>query len=168
MQTIVRFLTVFAALSLAACGFHLRGEVKLTPSLQRVIVTSSDPAGPLRRSVEDAMKRAGATIAPAAGEGVAEIRLTGVGIQTLVGSVGGNARVNEFNMVYHVELEVVDGSGKTALQKQPIEQMRSFTFDQTQAIGTGAEQDVIRREMERDMAQAVMRKIDVLERRLAK
>jgi len=98
----------------------------------------------------------------------AEIRMTGVGVQTLVGSVGGNARVNEFNMVYHVDLEIVDGGGKTVLEKQPIEQTRSFTFDQTQAAGTGAQQDVIRREMERDMAQTVMRKIDSVERRLAK
>ena len=168
MQTIVRSLAVLAALSLAACGFHLRGEVKLTPGLQRVIVTSSDPGGPLRRSVEDAMRRAGATIAPAAGEGVGEIRMTGVGLQNLVSSVGANARVNEFNMVYHVDLEIVDGSGKTVLDKQPLEQTRSYTFDQTQAAGAGAQQDVIRREMERDMAQAVMRKIDSVERRLAK
>ncbi|MBS0515068.1 MAG: hypothetical protein JSS16_06325 [Proteobacteria bacterium] len=167
MQRIVRFFAVFAAALLAACGFHLRGEVKLAPSLQRVVVTSSD-TGPLRHSVEDAMRRAGATIAPAPGEGVGEIRMTQVGVQTLVGSVGANARVNEFNMVYHVDLEIVDGTGKTVLEKQPIEQTRSYTFDQTQAAGAGAQQDVIRREMERDMAQAVMRKIDSVERRLAK
>ncbi|MBS0590579.1 MAG: hypothetical protein JSR65_08060 [Proteobacteria bacterium] len=161
-------LPLFAAALLSACGFHLRGEIKLAPSLQRVIVISSDPGGPLKRSVEDAMQRAGATIAPAAGEGVGEIRLTAVGMQTLVGSVGGNARVNEFNMVYHVDLEIVDGAGKTVLDKQPIEQTRSYTFDQTQAIGTGAQQDVIRREMERDMAQAVMRKVDAVERRLTR
>ena len=71
-------------------------------------------------------------------------------------------------MVYHVDLEIVDGAGKTVLEKQPIEQTRSYTFDQTQAAGAGAQQDVIRREMERDMAQAVMRKIDSVERRLSK
>jgi len=168
MQKIVRSVAVLAAISLAACGFHLRGEVKLAPGLQRVVVTSSDPASPLKRSVEDAMKHAGATIATASGEGVGEIRMTGVGLQTLVGSVGANARVNEFNMVYHVDLEIVDGAGKTVLEKQPIEQTRSYTFDQTQAAGAGAQQDVIRREMERDMAQAVMRKIDSVERRLSK
>ena len=168
MQTIVRTLAVLAVLSLAACGFHLRGEIKLASGLQRIVVISSDPSSPLKRSVEDAMKRAGATIAAAPGEGVGEIRMTQIGVQTLVGSVGGNARVNEFNMVYHVELEIVDGAGKTVLEKQPIEQTRSFTFDQTQAAGTGAQQDVIRREMDRDMAQTVMRKIDSVERRLAK
>ncbi|MGH8122945.1 MAG: LPS assembly lipoprotein LptE, partial [Rudaea sp.] len=93
--------------------------------------------------------------------------MTGVGVTTVVASVGANARVNEFNMVYHVDLEISDGAGKTVLEKQPIEQTRSFTFDQTQAIGTGAEQDLIRREMERDMAQTIMRKIDVLERKFS-
>ena len=70
-------------------------------------------------------------------------------------------------MVYHVDLEISDSAGKTVLEKQPIEQSRSFTFDQTQAVGTGAEQDLIKKEMERDMAQAVMRKIDTLERKLS-
>lgn len=167
MQKIVRSLAVLALLSLAACGFHLRGEIKLASNLQRVVVISSDPANPLKHNLEEAMKHAGATVVSAPGEGVGEIRLTQVGVQTLVGSVGGNARVNEFNMVYHVDLEIVDAAGKTVLEKQPIEQTRSFTFDQTQAAGTGAQQDVIRREMERDMAQAVMRKIDVIERRLS-
>lgn len=166
MHTLVRSLAIPAVLALAACGFHLRGEVKLAPEMQKLIVTSTD-SGPLRHNLEEALKRAGATIAPAPGEGVGEIRLTAVGIQTLVGSVGGNARVNEFNMVYHIDLEIVDSAGKTLVEKQPLEQTRSFTFDQTQAAGTGAQQDLIRREMERDMAQAVMRKIDTIERRLS-
>ncbi len=152
---------------LSACGFHLRGDIKLAPTLQRVVVTSSDPGGVIKRNVEAALKHAGATVEAAGGPGIGEIRMTGVGVQTLVGSVGGNARVNEFNMVYHVDLEVVDSTGKVVLEKQPIEQTRSFTFDQTQAAGSGAQQDQIRREMERDMAQAVTRRIDSLQRRLA-
>jgi LPS-assembly lipoprotein len=167
MHALLRCLLIMAALSLAACGFQLRGEVKLASNLQRVYVTSSDTYGPLKHNVEAALARAGAKIEIAPGEGIAQINMTGVGVTTVVASVGANARVNEFNMVYHVDLEISDGAGKTVLEKQPIEQTRSFTFDQTQAIGTGSEQDLIRREMERDMAQAIMRKIDSAERRLS-
>jgi LPS-assembly lipoprotein len=168
MRVVSRGLLILAVLALAACGFHLRGEITLAPNLKRVYVSSSDPYGPLKRNVEGALKRAGATIEAAPGPDIAAIKMTGVGVSTVVGSVGANARVNEFNMVYHVDLEVSDSAGKTVLEKQPIEQTRSFTFDQTQAVGTGAEQDQIRREMERDMAQAVTRRIDSLERRLSK
>ena len=160
-------IVIVTALALGACGFHLRGDVALAPGLQRVHVSSSDTGSPLKSNIEDALRRGGATIEVNPGEGVGEVKMTGVGVTTQVASVGGNARVNEFSMVYHVDLEVSDGAGKALLEKQPIEQHRNFTFDQTQAIGTGSVQDQIRREMERDMTAAIMRRIDAIQRRLA-
>ena len=50
--------------------------------------------------------------------------------------------------------------------RQLIEHSREFTFDQSQAIGTSAEQDEIKKEMERDMVQAILRKIEAAERKL--
>ncbi|MGH8123423.1 MAG: LPS assembly lipoprotein LptE, partial [Rudaea sp.] len=110
MRVLLRCLTIVAASSLAACGFHLRGEVRLAPNLQRVYVTSSDTSGPLKHSIEAALARAGAKIESAPGAGIAQINMTGVGVTTVVASVGANARVNEFNMVYHVDLEISDGA----------------------------------------------------------
>jgi len=160
------FLSLALFATLAGCGFHLRGDIRLSPGLTRVRVTSSDSGGPLKTNIEEALKRSGATIEQNPGDGIAEVKMTGVGSSTSVGSVGTNARVNEFVMIYHVDLEITDGAGKVVLPKQAIEQNRRFTFDQTQAIGTGAEQDQIQREMVRDMTQAIVRKIDVLERKL--
>jgi len=150
---------------LSACGFHLRGEAQLPPGMQRVYVESADPFAPLKRNIERALQRAGATIESKAGDGIAEIRLTAVSLAPIVRSVSANARVNEFTMLYHVELQIADASGKVLLPKQVVEQSRVFTFDQTQAIGTGAEQDEIKKEMERDMVQIVLRKIESAERK---
>ncbi|HEX6832978.1 MAG TPA: LPS assembly lipoprotein LptE [Rudaea sp.] len=162
----VRFLAVAAATALlAACGFHLRGEAVLPPAMKRVYVSSSDVFSPLKINVEAALERAGAKIEKAPGDGIADVNLSAVSLAPIVRSVNSSARVNEFTMLYHVELEIVDGAGKTLLQKQVIEQQRIFTFDQTQAIGTGAEQDIIKREMERDMTQAVVRRIDAAAKR---
>jgi LPS-assembly lipoprotein len=167
MHAAFRYLVLAAAVALGACGFHLRGDVALPSNLQRVYVTSNDVEGPVLRYVEDTLKRSGATIEAAPGEGIADVKMSGVSVSTVVRSVSSAARVNEFAMVYHLELEITDGAGKVVLAKQPIEQVRTFTFDQTQALGTGTEQDTIRREMDRDMAQAVMRKIDTIERKYA-
>ena len=167
MKFFVRGLSIVLLAALVGCGFHLRGNIRLSANLTRVRVTSSDSSNPLKANIEDTLRRSGATIEVNPGEGVAEIKMTGVTSSTNVGSVGTNARVNEFVMVYHVDLEIIDGTGKVLLPKQPIEQNRRFTFDQTQAVGTGAEQEQIQREMVRDMTQAIVRKIDVLERKLA-
>ena len=153
-------LLVVAALLLSACGFHLRGEAQLPAGLDRVYVESSDPNGPLKRNVEHALERSGAKIESAAGDGIAEVRLMGVSLAPIVRSVGANARVNEFTMLYHLEMQISDSAGKVVMPKQVIERSRVFTFDQTQAIGTGAEQDEIKKEMERDMVQVVVRHIE--------
>jgi LPS-assembly lipoprotein len=152
-------IVLFASL-LGACGFHLREEARLPSGMQRVYVESADPFGPLKRNIERALERSGAKVEAAPGDGIAEIRLTSVTLAPIVRSVSANARVNEFTMLYHVELQITDAAGKVVLPKQVIEQSRVFTFDQTQAIGTGAEQDEIKKEMERDMVQVVLRKIE--------
>jgi len=150
---------------LGGCGFHLRGEAKLPPGMERVHVDSSDPFGPLKRNLEKALERSGAKIENKSGDGIAEVKLAAVSIAPVVRSVTASARVNEFTMLYHLELQITDAAGKVLMPKQVVEQSRVFTFDQTQAIGTGAEQDEIKKEMERDMVQLVLRKVESAERK---
>ncbi len=160
-MTPIRFFAISAALlSLAACGFHMRGEVHLPPGLQRVRVEIADPFSPLKRDLEAALRRGGATVEESPGDGVADVVISAVSLAPVARSVGANAYVNEFSMVYHVEVQISDGANKVVIPKQVIEQSREFTFDQTQAIGTTAEQDEIKKEMERDMVQAILRKVD--------
>jgi LPS-assembly lipoprotein len=151
-------------LALSACGFQLRGEAKLPADLQRVHVAVSDAFSPLKRDVEAALTRSGATIESASGEQIAEITLAAVSLAPVVRSVGANATVNEFSMVYHVELSIRGSDGKTLLTPQVIEHSRAYAFDQTQAIGSNAEQDEIKKGMERDIVDAIMRKIDAVAR----
>jgi LPS-assembly lipoprotein len=160
MMSIRSIALIAAALALSACGFHMRGEVKLPSGLQRVNVQISDPFSPLKRDLNAAMKRGGATIEENPGDGIAEVVITAVSLNPIARSVGSNAYVNEFSMVYHVEVQITDGANKVVIPKQVIEHSREFTFDQTQAIGTSAEQDEIKKEMERDMVQAILRKVE--------
>jgi len=146
--------------ALAACGFKLRGEAELPTALLRVHVQIADQFSPLKRDLEAALARAGAQVADKSGDGVAEISLVNVSLAPVVRSVGATAFVNEFSMIYHVELAIADGDGKSLLPLQVIEHSREFTFDQSQAIGTNVEQDEIKKEMERDMLQTIMRKLE--------
>ncbi len=145
---------------LSACGFHMRREVSLPASMQRVHVQIADPFSPLKRDLEAALTRSGATVEASPGPGIAEVTISALSLAPQVRSVGANAYVNEFSMVYHVELSITDGNGQILLANRVIEHSRDYTFDQTQAIGTGPEQDEIKREMERDMVQSVMLRVD--------
>ena len=159
-------LVCLGLVALSACGFHMRGEAKLPAGMQRVYLQVSDPFSPLKRDLEAALERSGATIVNKPGDGIADITISNLSLSPTVRSVGANAFVNEFSMVYHLELAIAGADGKALLPKEVIEQHREFTFDQTQAIGTTAEQDEIKKEMERDMVQAILRKIEAAERKL--
>ena len=165
MNTCRSVIIVVAAAVLSACGFQLRGEATLPAGLQHVHVQINDTFSPLRRDLEAALARSGAKVADSSGDGVAEITLANVSLAPVVRSVGATAFVNEFSMIYHVELAISDADNKSLLALQVIEHSREFTFDQSQAIGTNVEQDEIKKEMERGMVRAVMRKIEAAGRK---
>jgi LPS-assembly lipoprotein len=48
------------------------------------------------------------------------------------------------------------------LPKQTIELSRDFTFDASQALGVAAETDLLTQELERDMVQTILRRLEAL------
>ena len=94
--------------------------------------------------------------------GVAVMNISANAFSTDVLSVGGNARATEYALRYHVELEVTDAAGTSLVPKQTIELAREFTFDQSQALGVAAEVDLLTQELQRDMTQTILRRLEAL------
>ncbi len=161
----LRLITLTALLAvLCGCGFHLRKEAVLPPGMGTVLVQGADPFSPLGRDLAAALERAGSTVVEKAGNGVAVMNITANQLATDVLSVGGNARANEYSMRYHVEFNVTDDAGKAILDKQVIELSREYTFDAFQAAAVAAEEDLLRKELQREMVQSIMRRLDALGR----
>ncbi len=152
---------VFAAL-LSACGFHLRKEAHLPPAMQRVHLDIADASSPLARALAKALPRSGAELVDRAGTGVAVMKIGTNAFSTDVLTVGGNARASEYSLRYHVEFEVNDAAGQALLPRQTIELSRDFTFDASQALGVAAETDLLRKELLRDMVDAILRRLQAM------
>jgi LPS-assembly lipoprotein len=148
------------AMLLASCGFHLRGEVRLPAGTERIMVEASDPASPLKRDLEAALKRSGSDVRSVAGEGVATLKLPTIQLATEPVSISSQARVKEYRVRYKVEVELTGADGKVLLARAALELTRDYSFDETQALGAQAEEDLIKKELERDMVQQVLRKIE--------
>lgn len=164
-MSVLRLLSLTALLVvLCACSFHLRREADLPPGMETVVVQGADLFSPLGRDLTAALERAGSKVVENPGDGIAVMNITANQISTDVLSVGGNARANEYSMRYHVEFNVVDNAGKAILDKQLIELTREYTFDATQATAVAAEEDLLRKELQREMVQSIMRRLDALGR----
>jgi LPS-assembly lipoprotein len=154
-------LAVLVVLATPGCGFELRREAELTPAWQRLAFVTPDDRGLLAREVRAALARGGATVVPAT-DGVPVVRVLAAGVSVEPVAIDATARVQEYAVILRVELEAQAADGSVALPRQAIELRREYAFDESQALGAQAQQDLIRRELEREMVQQVMLRIAAL------
>lgn len=159
----MRALSVVFVLLLSACGFQLRQQVALPSHLAAIRVQTSDSYSPLQRNLEQALRRSGATLVEG-NDPSAVLRVFVQRMDRLPLSVGDTGRVQEYLMRYTVEFELVDAQGKALLSRQSVELERDYTFDTLQALGTPGEEEVVKSELERDMVQTLLRRIDAVSR----
>ena len=156
-------LVLMLSLAVSACGFHLREQVRLPAALSTLRVETVDTFSPLQRNLEQALRRAGATVTETA-NGHAVLRVFEQRMDRLPLSVGDTGRVQEFLLKYTVEFELVDSAGTVVLPRQKVELERDYAFDTQQAFGTPGEEELVKAELERDMVQTLLRRIDAATR----
>jgi LPS-assembly lipoprotein len=154
-------LAAVVILASAGCGFELRREVALATGWQRLAFVTPDERGVLAREVRAALARGGAEVVPAT-DGVPVVRVVSANVGVEPVAIDATARVQEYAVILRVELEAQAADGSVALPKQAIELRREYAFDESQALGAQSQQDLIRRELERDMVQQVMLRIAAL------
>ncbi len=147
-------------LPLAGCGFSLREDVQLPPALRTLKLDVADPFSPLERDLSAALMRSGAVIT--ARPEAPRISIPVNALSTQVQSIGETARVTEYVVRYRVELQVFAGDGSELLPRTVIELDRDFTFDETQALGAAAEEELLRKELQREMVRAILQRIALI------
>ncbi len=162
LRRLSRLLLAAAVVLAGGCGFHLRKEANLPASMKKVHIQISDPSSPLAKDLAKALPRSGTEVVDNIEPGVAIMNISANAFSTDVLSVGGNARATEYALRYHVELEVEDAAGTSLLPKQTIELTREFTFDASQALGVAAEVDLLTQELQRDMTQTILRRLEAI------
>lgn len=143
------------ALSLVACGFHLRQSAALPPGMQQVHVSVAGDAD-LADQLERELIQAGATVVEHSGPGVAELKVQ-ARFSTRALTVSSYAKVREFSVNYRSDFLAVGADGKPLVKRQHIDMQREFTYDRTQALGTATREEQIRASLVTDMARAILR-----------
>ena len=88
------------------------------------------------------------------------LRVTREGWETRPVAVDSFARAREYIIRYNVEFVLNGPDGKPLLAKQELEESREYSFDANASAGSPAEQELIRRELRREMEAAILRRIE--------
>jgi LPS-assembly lipoprotein len=148
-------------ISLSACGFHPRGSFAIPESIGTVQVINSDTYSILTDGLQTAVDRANAN-KTGGGSSAAILKIHSEKWTTTPLAIDKFAQVREYITRYKVRFDLTAADGSVMLEKQDIELSREYTYDINVAVGNPAEQEVIQRELRRDMQAAIIRRMDIV------
>jgi outer membrane lipopolysaccharide assembly protein LptE/RlpB len=154
------FLMAAVLISVSACGFQPRANLAIPASVGSVKVINNDTYSPLTGDLQRAISRA-STTASADAANAATLRIYSEAWSTTPLAVDQFAQVREYITRYRVEFELTASDGSSLLNKEALELSREYTYDINVAIGNPAEQEVIQRELRRDMQASIIRRLDI-------
>jgi LPS-assembly lipoprotein len=144
---------------LVSCGFHLRGSggAMLPAALAtlRIVPATAAANDPFTVAVRDAVAQAGAQIvntpeAPA-------LVLLGEQTETRVAAVStATAKASQYLLLYSASFRL---DGSQPLPTQTIRLQRSYSFNPTQVLAREQQEQELLRDMRRDAAQQIVRRL---------
>ena len=154
-----RILLLALVTSVAACGFHLRGQLDLPAAMAATYIETNGVNADLVKKLRSSLQGNGASVTSNRSEATAVLRLLSDTYDRRVLSVGGGRKVREYELHYAVRFELVEVGGDRLVTTQTIELFRDYTYDEDDILGKQGEEANIRKDMIREAADRVLRVI---------
>jgi LPS-assembly lipoprotein len=149
-------LAVALLLTLAACGFKLRGTAAVPFETIYLPGATGGIALDLKRNIQVGTN---AKVVDNAAQAEAVMQFTEEAKQKEVLSLTGTGKVREFQLRYRVGFRVHDGKGGEYVPQSTIQLTRDVTFNDTEILAKEQEEQILFRDMQTDMVQQILRRL---------
>lgn len=148
--------------SLAACGFHLRGEAHYPFD---TLFLNSPAAQPLTTDLRRSLEGIGtAQLVAAPDKAQVILDISSVENNKLILSLSGGGKVREFLLTKRILFRVHDAAGNDWLPVSEVLVRRSYTYSDTEALAKEAQEQRLWREMQDDAVQQIVRRLQLAKR----
>ena len=151
-------LALSAALLQSACGFHLQGHTPLPASVKTPYVDAQDHQSTFVQSLRHALLSNGAQLADTRSHSSAVVHIIKENYKKRVLSVSATNQPNEYEITYTITFAVTVGD-EDLLPQEDVSATRTYSFDERLLLAKGHEENLLREDMARDLADRVMRRL---------
>lgn len=154
----LRVLVPLLALLVSACGFHLRGAVELPEELRNIYLDTSDSN--LTRELNALLSDGGAEVVNVR-EDADVILKVGPGIfnRRVLSFDPDTGKELEIEIAYALAYSARRADGEVLQQRRVLTLQRSYVFDAGALLGTTRQETTLRKEMQRDAVQQLLRQL---------
>lgn len=145
------------AVSLSACGFHLRGSYTLPwDTLYLGLPENNEMHAQMKRGIEASTPT---RILNDANQAQASLVILGNTQSKSILSLSGTGLVREFQLTRVFAYKIQDAAGKELVPANQIILQRDMTFDDAHLFAKEAEETMIWKEMQNDLVQQLLRRL---------
>ena len=149
-------IAVLLALTLAACGFQLRGAQPLPFSSLYLPAETWETGALLRRNI----RALGSTrLAESPQQAQAVFTLIGEAREKNILSLSATGRVREYQLRYRLAFKVHGVDGRQYLAPTEIVLVRDVSFSDERVLAKEQEEALLSRDMQNDMVQQILRRL---------
>lgn len=154
---------VFLALTLSGCGFQPRGlTTTLSGVPSPVFVSGITSYSDLYRELGLQLKIAGVELVPSAAESASVLRITGVDSEARVLSVNSRNKAVEYELEESASFSLLASDGRELIKTQRVAVLRIQYRPEIGVLGSDREGELLRRDMRRDVAGRIVRRLAAL------
>jgi LPS-assembly lipoprotein len=147
-----------AAVLLGGCGFHLQGHTPLPAVVRQPFVEAPDRQSDFVQYLRHALLSNGAELTPERDKASAVVSILRDSVARRVLSVSATNQPNQYEVTYTVGFSV-SAAGRELLPPQEISATRTYSFDERILLAKNHEEEILRQDMARDLADMVMRRL---------
>lgn len=145
---------------ISGCGFHLRGKVALSKSLTPLAISGGDVE--LVGVIREALEFSGTPVVDSPQSAAAVLRLRQARVGRTVRTTDTRGLATSYLLRYVVRFDVVNAAGDTLMKETRLRLRRDLDFDSTQILQKEDEQRFLVEDMQREIAQSILRRLSVV------
>jgi LPS-assembly lipoprotein len=158
MKGSLKLCLLLLTISISSCGFALRGSIDLPADMRDLYLQAQDEGGDFTREMRRALANNG--IGVVSSPEAHHYRL-GIGLersQERVLSMNANARAGEYELSMSVPFQLSNASN-VLLGPEVVSTQKVYLTDPENAVAKAEESELIKREMRRELAQQILRRL---------
>jgi LPS-assembly lipoprotein len=136
--------------SLAACGFKLRGHAFLPPEMRTIYLKSHAPYEPFTQQLRQTLISTGIQLVENEQAAPITVNILSDGTPRALSGMGTTTQINTYQLIYAVRYEILDQNGRILGTTRTVSARRDYTINANEVLSTTEEYTQLEQDMRRD------------------
>lgn len=146
---------------LQGCGFHLRGNADLPPSISPLYIEGLGDYDPLRKVLRQTLTDANVQVTDSRSQARSILQLRNQDQDRRVLSVDGSGKVVEYELHQALDFDLMGADGNTLVEEQAVGTQRAYINTESELLGKAEEESDVRDDMRRDLASRIVSRLQI-------